>query len=70
MSGRENAPDGTDAFHPEHPWEQVGHALYIAPSERTRGNWPPTPDAVPHGPHERQEWARLPRKRIRGLLRS
>lgn len=59
MSGRELDPDGTDSYHPEHPWEQVGHPLYLAPSERTSLNWPPEP-AYPAGPHEAKQWSRLP----------
>ena len=61
MSGRELDPDGTDSYHPEHPWEQVGHPLYIQPDQRTRANWPPVP-ATPAGPHEARLWTRLPKK--------
>ncbi|MDQ1206193.1 hypothetical protein QE377_002552 [Microbacterium sp. SORGH_AS 862] len=59
MSGRELDPDGTDSYHPEHPWESVGHPLYLPPSQRTRLNWPPEP-AYPAGPHEAKLWDRLP----------
>lgn len=59
MSGRELDPDGTDSYHPQHPWEQAGHPQYLAPSERTRLNWPPEP-AYPAGPHEAKQWDRLP----------
>lgn len=68
MSGRELDEDGTDSYHPEHPWEQCGHALYLPPEQRTRRNWPPVA-AEPHGPAERQRWARLPWRRTRALLR-
>lgn len=60
MSGRELDPDGTDSYHPHHPWEQVGHELYLPPSERTRNNWPPVP-AEPTGPHEAKQWRKLPK---------
>lgn len=59
MSGRELDPDGTDSYHPEHPWEGVGHPLYLPPQERTSLNWPPEP-AYPAGPHEAKQWDRLP----------
>lgn len=59
MSGRELDPDGTDSFHPEHPWEQAGHPQYIEPSQRARSNWPPVP-SFPHGPHEAVQWSQLP----------
>lgn len=59
MSGRELDPDGTDSYHPEHPWEQVGHPRYLAPIERARTNWPPEP-ARPAGPYEAKQWRRLP----------
>lgn len=59
MSGREFDPDGTDSYHPDHPWEQTGHRLYIEPSQRTSLNWPPEP-AYPHGPHEAKQWDSLP----------
>lgn len=59
MSGRELDPDGTDSYHPEHPWEQAGHPLYLPANARTAFNWPPEP-AQPHGPHEAQQWRRLP----------
>lgn len=59
MSGRELDPDGTDSYHPEHPWEQTTHPLYLPPDQRTAFNWPPEP-AHPHGAHEAQEWGRLP----------
>jgi hypothetical protein len=58
MSGRELDWDGTDSYHPEHPWEQCGHPLYVQPDRRTRGNWPPV-EAEPAGPAERQRWADL-----------
>lgn len=57
MSGRELDPDGTDSYHPQHPWEQVGHPLYLAPHERTSLNWPPVP-AYPMGPHGAKQWDR------------
>ena len=59
MSGRELDPDGTDSYHPQHPWEQVGHPLYLPPGQRTRLNWPPEP-ARPAGPHEARTWDQLP----------
>lgn len=59
MSGRELDPDGTDSYHPDHPWEQTAHPLYVPPSARTTGNWPPV-DADPAGPHEAARWAALP----------
>jgi hypothetical protein len=59
MSGRELDPDGTDSYHPEHPWEQVGHPAYLPRSERTRSNWPPVP-ATPAGSYEHEQWASLP----------
>lgn len=59
MSGREIDPDGTDSYHPEHPWEQVGHELYIPPSRRSRENWPPV-EARPVGGHEYSQWMKLP----------
>ncbi|MBD8477581.1 hypothetical protein [Microbacterium sp. CFBP 8794] len=59
MSGRELDPDGTDSHHPEHPWEQAGHVLYLPPQQRTMLNWPPEP-AYPAGPHEAKQWDRLP----------
>lgn len=55
MSGRELDRDGTDSYHPEHPWEQVGHRLYLPPQYRSKANWPPR-DAQPVGPHEQAEW--------------
>jgi len=61
MSGLEFDPDGTNSFHAEHPWEQVGHPLYIYPDQRTRSNWPPEA-AYPHGPHEASQWDALPEK--------
>lgn len=59
MSGRELDPDGTDSYHPEHPWEQTGHPLYLPADERTSFNWPPEP-AQPHGQYERMQWRGLP----------
>lgn len=59
MSGRELDPDGTDSYHPEHPWEQAGHALYLAPDQRTQFNWPPVA-AHPAGAHEAEQWRTLP----------
>jgi len=59
MSGRELDPDGTDSYHPQHPWEQSGHPLYLPLRQRTRSNWPPVP-ARPAGPHEQQQWRMLP----------
>ena len=61
MSGRELDPDGTDSYHPEHPFEQAGHPLYLRPNERTRSNWPPVP-AQPAGPHEESIWEALPKR--------
>lgn len=69
MSGRELDADGTDSYHPEHPWEQVNHKLYLPPGERTRRNWPPVAGAEPAGPAERERWSRLPWKRTRPALR-
>jgi len=60
MSGRELDPDGTDSYHPEHPWEQVGHPLYIPEPRRTKSNWPPLSDARPAGQWEANSWARMP----------
>lgn len=59
MSGRELDPDGTDSYHPQHPWEQTAHELYLPPSERTRENWPPEP-AQPAGAFEEIQWRALP----------
>lgn len=59
MSGTELDPDGTDSYHPDHPWEQTTHPMYVTPSARTMGNWPPV-DAEPAGPHEAAVWAALP----------
>jgi hypothetical protein len=59
MSGRELDPDGTDSYHPDHPWEQVGHPLYRHPDERAQINWPPQP-ARPVGPHEESIWKSMP----------
>ena len=64
MSGRELDPDGTDSYHPEHPWEQVGHRLYLPPQQRTKLNWPPE-RTFPHGPHEARVWDRLPVRIVR-----
>ena len=61
MSGRELDPDGTDSYHPQHPWEQVGDPLYLPPDRRTRANWPPVP-AEPAGPTEAATWSRLPKR--------
>lgn len=61
MSGRELDPDGTDSYHPEHPWEQAGDPLYLPPDRRTRANWPPVP-AEPAGPTEAATWSRLPKR--------
>ncbi len=59
MSGVELDPDGTNSYHPEHPWEQTAHPLYIPPSRRTKANWPPVPSR-PAGPHETHVWDSLP----------
>jgi hypothetical protein len=59
MSGTELDPDGTDSYHPEHPWEQVGHPLYLYPWDRTKQNWPPVL-AQAAGPHEAKQWDSLP----------
>ncbi len=61
MSGTELDPDGTDSYHPQHPFEQSAHSLYLPPSLRTRSNWPPVP-AKPAGAHEEAAWKGLPRK--------
>lgn len=61
MSGRELDTDGTDSYHPEHPWEQVGHPKYVAPSQRSKSNWPPEP-AFPAGPAEAKRWDKLPKR--------
>jgi hypothetical protein len=66
MSGIELDPDGTDSYHPEHPWEQHGHPLYIDPTKRTRENWPPVA-ARPHGPWEAQRWRMLPTRDAPGV---
>lgn len=63
MSGTELDTDGTDSYHPEHPWEQVGHALYIAPELRAKDNWPPE-RTYPVGPAEAIRWANLPDRLI------
>jgi hypothetical protein len=60
VSGTELDSDGTDSYHPQHPWEQVGHRLYLPPQQRSRGNWPPEP-AQPVGPAEEHQWQTLPR---------
>jgi hypothetical protein len=60
VSGRELDPDGTDSYHPEHPWEQSGHPLYLHPGQRTRDNWPPE-TAAPAGKHEAKQWDKLPK---------
>lgn len=60
MSGRELDADGTDSYHPEHPWEQAGHPLYLSPGLRTQGNWPPVL-AQAHGPSEEKLWLSLPK---------
>lgn len=59
MSGRELDRDGTDSFHPEHPWEQSGHPKYLTPARRSKQNWPPAP-AFPTGVAEALAWASLP----------
>jgi hypothetical protein len=59
MSGREPDSDGTDSCHAEHPWEQVGHPLYLPETSRAKSNWPPEP-AFPDGPMEAMKWASLP----------
>lgn len=59
MSGREHDTDGTDSYHAEHPWEQVGHPLYLPPGSRAKSNWPPEP-AFPAGPLEALHWEGLP----------
>lgn len=59
MSGRELEADGSDSYHDDHRWEQVGHSLYISPSDRWRGNWPPVA-AYPYGPVEQRAWESLP----------
>jgi hypothetical protein len=60
VSGRELDADGTDGYHPQHPWESVGHPLYIAPDYRGRDNWPPV-EATPAGPAELARWKHLPK---------
>ena len=64
MSGRELDPDGTDSYHPQHPWEQTMHPLYLPSDQRTRSNWPPVP-AQPAGPYEERVWRKLPKKPTR-----
>lgn len=59
MSGRELDTDGTDSYHPEHPWEQAGHPLYVEPSKRMKSNWPPE-RVYPAGPAEAVRWSSLP----------
>lgn len=59
MSGRELAADGTDTYHDDHRWEQVGHPLYLPVDERWKGNWPPEA-TYPYGPVEQREWDTLP----------
>jgi hypothetical protein len=59
VSGRELDADGTDAYHPQHPWEQAGHPLYLPPEQRAKTNWPPEP-ARPSGPAEASRWSALP----------
>lgn len=59
MSGTELDSDGTNSFHSEHPWEQVGHPLYLPPERRSKGNWPPE-RAFPVGPAEAIRWNNLP----------
>jgi hypothetical protein len=66
MSGRELDPDGTDSYHPEHPWEQTAHLLYLPPARRTRDNWPPVA-ARPVGPYERDQWKSLPERPAPGV---
>ena len=61
MSGRELDPDGTDSYHPDHPWEQTAHPLYLPPGRRTKANWPPE-RVYPAGPHEAVVWANLPER--------
>jgi len=76
MSGTELDPDGTNSYHPDHPWEQSGHPLYIAPGYRSKGNWPPEA-AFPAGTHEESIWRALPetsgalpvRRQYKGRLR-
>lgn len=45
--------------HPEHPFEEPGHPLFIPEAERTRLVWPPEP-ATPHDDAEAEVWADLP----------
>lgn len=59
MSSTETHLDGTDSYHPHHPWEQVGHPLYLPPWARNKSNWPPEP-AEPAGPYEAMVWSTLP----------
>jgi len=60
MSGREDDTDGTDSYHPQHPWEQCGNPLYLDAAKRTKSNWPPVHDAEAAGPSESLKWQRLP----------
>lgn len=66
MSGTELDPDGTDSYHPEHPWEQTQHPLYLPPDRRTRSNWPPVV-ARPAGTYERDQWKSLPERAAPGV---
>jgi hypothetical protein len=59
MSGTELDPDGTDSYHPQHPWEQCSHPLYLPPNQRARSNWPPVP-TKPAGVHEESTWKAMP----------
>lgn len=59
MSGVDLDSDGTDSYHPEHPWEQSTHRLYLPPAWRSKENWPPV-NTQPAGPSERSEWESLP----------
>jgi hypothetical protein len=59
MSGVELDPDGTDSYHPQHPWEQTSHHRYLAPAWRSKENWPPV-NCQPVGPYERSVWEALP----------
>lgn len=69
MSGRELDAVGTDSYHPEHPWEQAGHELYLPPQERTKMNWPPE-WATPAGPAEEKVWQNLPVRGRKSIVKK
>lgn len=59
MSGTELDTDGSDSYHEQHPWEQLGHPLYIPVAKRAKSNWPPE-SAWPTGEAEAKRWDSLP----------